>query len=187
MRAYRSQQTSRIKNSSDLPLVCGVPLLPLSTGSDSDGPSQIISTPDFKDIISEAIEMFRFNILLKNRFDIHSPPDKVLVYIMVWIRDVLQTIAGLESSGIPSSMALESRLVDAVKLQPFPIPGDENFALNQFFALPTNDKERALCQKYLSQLRIETARRIARTCWDSEAMGISKWWIQYRSINFMGF
>ena len=182
MRVYRSQQEKRIRNSSDLMQVCGVPILPLANGSVIEGPCSLITTSDFKDIVAEALEMFRFNILLKNRYDIHSPPDKVLVYLMVWIRDLL---AISDATPVRSVEELEALFVTAAKAAS-PLPGDEAFKMNQFFDQPASDKERTLCEKYLTQLRAETGKRLAARLWEGDS-GVSKWWSQYRKITFMGF
>ena len=184
MREYRSQQLTRIKNSDDLTIVCGVPILPLATGSNTEGPCSVLrQAPDFKDIVTEAIELFRFIFLLKNRFDIHSPADKVLVYLFLWIKRLLE-IACANQQKIESKESLEKLLVESSRDESLTIPGDENFPLSMFFVPPGSSKERSMCSRYLMQLRIETARRLAARIWDGN--GVSKWWAQYAEINWMG-
>jgi hypothetical protein len=184
MREYRSQQLVKIQNSDDLTIVCGVPILPLVTGSNTEGPCTVLrSSPDFKDIVSEAIELFRFAILLKNRFDIHSSADKVLVYLIMWIQRLLNIAISAQNS-LDSKEALEKVLVQSAKDETLSLPGDEQFPLNMFFLPPSNSKEKLLCSRYLTQLRIETARRMAGRLWDSGL--VSKWWTQYAEINWMG-
>lgn len=184
MREYRSQQLTKIRNSDDLTIVCGVPILPLATGSNTEGPCTVLrQAPDFKDIVTEAIELFRFIILLKNRFDIHTPADKVLVYLLLWVRRLL-VVACSNISSIDSQQSLEKILIETAKDESLSVPGDENFSLSMFFLPPMNPKERSLCARYLAQLRIETARRLAGRIWETDRL--SKWWTQYADINWMG-
>lgn len=182
MRVYKSQQLSRIQNADDLTIVCGAPLLPLATGSCTDGPCTVLrSSPDFKDIVAEAIELFRFIILMKNRFDIRSPADKVLVYLILWIQRLLQITC---THAAHSKEGLAAVFLKAAK-EPS-VPGDDNFPLNMFFLAPVNAKEKQLCSRYLEQLRLETARRLAPRIWDDQSMGASKWWTQFAEVNWMG-
>ena len=44
------------------------------------------------DIIDEAINQFRANILFKN-YDVRGPADKTLIYLTVFIQKVLETVA----------------------------------------------------------------------------------------------
>ena len=174
MKAYRSQQLQRIENPGDLVYVGGVPILPLASGSVSDGPCAIIkSEENFKDIVSESIEFFRLNALIKSRFDLHSPADNVLVYLTCWIQKLLSLAEKAESVEM-----LEASLVDASK-------GKIDFETTQQFSF-NSAKEKEKCEKYLRQLRVETARRLARIIWDKDEGGISKWWNQYSSSNFLG-
>jgi actin related protein 2/3 complex subunit 3 len=182
MRVYKSQQLSRIQNADDLTIVCGAPLLPLATGSCTDGPCTVLrSSPDFKDIVAEAIELFRFIILMKNRFDIRSSADKVLVYLILWIQRLLQIAC---THAACSKEELAAVLLKAAK-EPS-VPGDDNFPLNMFFLAPVSAKEKLLCSRYLEQLRLETARRLATRIWDDQSMRASKWWTQFAEVNWMG-
>ena len=180
MRAYRSQQLSRIQNPNDLPQVCGVPVLPLVAGSYAEGPCTILPTEDFRDIVAEAIDQFRFNILLKNRFDLHTSADTVLVYLMLWIQRCVAV-----ADGCTSQPELEKQLTHAAE-EAMPNPGDGTFQMNQFFTQPVNEKEKKLCAQYLRQLRVETARRLAVRIWDAHDNRTSKWWTQYMNVDFMG-
>lgn len=182
MRVYKSQQLSRIQNADDLTIVCGAPLLPLATGSCTDGPCTVLrSSPDFKDIVAEAIELFRFIILMKNRFDIRSSADKVLVYLILWIQRLLQIAS-------TNTFATKEELATAfMKASKEPsVPGDDQFPLNMFFLAPAHSKEKLLCSRYLEQLRLETARRLAPRIWDDPSGRPSKWWIQFAEVNWMG-
>ena len=184
MRLYQSQQLQRIQNADDLTIVCGVPLLPLATGSCTEGPCTVLrSSAEFKDIVGEALEIFRFTILLKNRFDIHSPADKVLVYLILWIQKLIRAAC---KSPVSSRDELANVLKIASKEETC-VPGDANFPLNMLFAPAMNAKERTLCARYLEHLRLETARRLVFKLWDEESKTLSKWWTQYLEVNWMGF
>lgn len=185
MREYKSQQLSKIQNSDDLTIVCSVPILPLATGSNTEGPCTVLrSAPDFKDIVTEAIDLFRFTILLKNRFDIQSSADKVLVYLILWIQRLLAL-----SRTCPPETELATFLIQCARDESsIAVPGEEQFPLNMFFIPPSNPKEKLQCSRYLMQLRIETARRLApRLIDETSEGGLSKWWTQYAEINWLGF
>ncbi len=47
---------------------------------------------DGDDVIDEAIQQFRANILFKN-FEVRGPADKVIIYLTVFIQKCLETIA----------------------------------------------------------------------------------------------
>jgi len=183
MRSYRSKQFQRIENPGELPQVCGVPVLPLAAGSCNEGPCSILNSPDFKDIVSEAIEFFRFNMLLKNRFDLHSPADKLLVYLTLWVQKLVACASSKDNASL-SVNELEAKLLDAARSE-MPVPGDSAFQLAQFFDDPGSEKERVKCSKYLRQLRIETARRLVPVMCSAEG-GVSKWWQQYADVSFLG-
>lgn len=175
MRTYRSQQIRKIQNPQDLPQVCGVPVLPLAPGSVADGPCTVMTGADFKDIVGEGIEFFRFLILLKNNFDIHSPADKILMYLVLWIQKLL-TVAS--STPLVSHEGLHDVLAAAAKKETA-LPGDSDFPLNMLFSPPSGDRERSLIASYLLQLRLETSNRLVDKIWDADQLRVSKWWTQY--------
>ena len=179
MKVYRSQQMERIENAAELPRVCGVPILPLAANSFGDGPCQILSVADFKDIVAESIEYFRLNIMMKNlnRKDLQTPSDSVLIYLTLWIRELLVLAsASAEKKGITFKSEFEQRFTDLAK--------SETPKAFSFDTPASSEKERAKFEKYLMQLRVETARRVSeKILTDSEGtVSVSKWWAQYANV-----
>ena len=64
--------------------------------------------PNREDIITEAINLFRANSLFRN-FEIKGAADRVLIYLILFIGDVLTKIATCASSLLLASMSTDSR------------------------------------------------------------------------------
>jgi actin related protein 2/3 complex subunit 3 len=64
-------------------------LVPVKTKFDGPGntPFELVNN---KDIIEEAFEYFRINVMFKN-FEINGPGDKVLVYLLVLLSHLFKT------------------------------------------------------------------------------------------------
>lgn len=166
MKPYHSQQLTRIKNPADLTVVCGVPILPLILGSVTTGPCTILPTSEFRDIVAEALELFRLNSLQKQLFEPQSSADLVLQYLTEWISHCLK----LAVQAQPKTCAeLETLLVSAASQAEQSLPPQLTPA--------SSERERKICHAYLAQLRTETARRLSGKAWDGK--GVSKWWAQY--------
>lgn len=175
---YQSRQYSLVKNKGDIQLVCGAPVLPLSSKATTTGPAPIVNQ-DFDDIIDEAIEVFRVVCLFKTKFDIDSPADKVLVYVTLWIHKCLQVLHCEEKS----SAELPETLYECASYD-LSLPGEADFPLNHLFSAAKDQRERNLCQAYLKQLRQETAKRISPLLYDKCGLQV-KWWTQYANAQFM--
>jgi len=91
MGRYQSRQYSLVKNKGDIRMVCGAPILPLSSKTIAAGPGLVVNQ-DFEDIIDEAIDVFRVICLFKTRFDIDTPADKLLIYLTLWIHKCIQVL-----------------------------------------------------------------------------------------------
>ncbi len=66
-----------------------MPLLPFKTKTDGPASSNMLPK-DKPDIIDEAFQLFRVNVLFKD-FPIEGPADKVLVYLIVLIGFMLKS------------------------------------------------------------------------------------------------
>ena len=74
---------------SNISTACGMGLAPVR--GDVDGPAPKNLSPSGKDIVDEALEFFRPNILFKN-FEIEGPADITLLYLIIFINHALQKI-----------------------------------------------------------------------------------------------
>ena len=166
---YRSEQIDLINNSSQLHVVCGVPILPLAAGSCIDGPCTILPDKKYRDIVTESIELFRFLALRRNKFDIHSPADKVLIYLVEWIGKCLKALVEAEEEVVLDRLGVEKFLIKLSK------SGDG--------VVSDGSREQGLYCQYLHQLRLETVRRLVCHIWTDS--GLSKWWLQYGRINIV--
>ena len=154
------------------------PILPLRLGSYAEGPCLIVQDSTYTDVISEALDMFRVAILMKGGFAIETPADKVLIYIHLWIHKCIQMAAAEVKS--KSELAEYFRLCSLTDLA---LPGDSDFPLNRLFS-QRDKREGSLCQKYLKQLRYETAIRLIDKLYENEE-NLSKWWMQYANYQFL--
>ena len=62
-------------------IACGIPMLPLRGNSSGPAPK----SDEEKDIVDEAITLFRATIMFKN-FKPEGPADKLIVYLTVFIQ-----------------------------------------------------------------------------------------------------
>ena len=77
-------------NDKSAEICCGIPLLPIKT-SDKSGAAPVITDPKEKDVIDEAIELYRAQILFKN-FRVKGPADKINVFLTSFIQKILQEL-----------------------------------------------------------------------------------------------
>ena len=175
MSPYYSKQSSLISNFSDLQTVCGIPILPLRGSSVSkSGPCPILTDNDYSDIVSEALEFFRFNSLVKSRFDLKSGPDKILIHLTLWIHHCLHAMDSLESFSSLRQLVEFLYSVDRVDF----------LTRTQFlFSKPFSKKDQQTFREYLDQLQIETCHRLANCVWTSNK---PQYWSQYGRINILG-
>ena len=75
---------SRYNDESDAQDCCGIPLLELDDERTS-------YSPEVKDIVDEAIHLYRANILFKS-FKVQGGADRILVYLTCYIQFLLQTL-----------------------------------------------------------------------------------------------
>ena len=175
MSPYYSKQSCLISNFSDLKTVCGIPILPLRGSTLArDGPCPILPDPQYVDIVSESFESFRFNALVKSRFDLKSGQDKILIHITLWIHHCLREIGDTVFT-FPEHLCqfLES------------IPRTDFQLKTQFlFSKPFSKKDQQIFRDYLNQLQTETCHRLAALIWTGSAT--NKYWLQYGRINILG-
>jgi hypothetical protein len=91
----------------------------------------LLADPDSEDIIDEALNLFRANVLFRN-FEIKGPADRVLIYLILYITECLNKL-----TKNPSLREAEKLLTTAA-LGNFAIPGDVQFPLNALYEPPAN-------------------------------------------------
>lgn len=86
------------------------------------------------DIIDEAINFFRANVLFR-KFEVKGPADKLLVYLTLYINMALKRIEACktEADGVKAIISLG--------LEKFPLPGEPGFPLSGLFTSPKTKEE----------------------------------------------
>jgi actin related protein 2/3 complex subunit 3 len=146
-------------------LIGNFALLPLRTKT--RGPAQQLSqlpagTSDLDldpsnesyDPLDEIISLFRANTFFRN-FEIKGPADRVLIYGILYLTDILSKIrpqmSRRDAEKAVMNVALETN---------FAIPGDAGFPLNQMFEPPRDRNEAEVLRQYVMQMRQELAQRL---------------------------
>ncbi|KAF9433174.1 subunit of the Arp2/3 complex [Entomortierella beljakovae] len=158
---------------SDVRSVGGMAFLPIKTRI--RGPA-LIADPNEEDIIDEALNLFRANVLFRN-FEIKGDGDRVLIYLILYITECLGKL-----SRNPSLREAEKILATSA-LSNFAIPGDVTFPLNALYPTPSNKTDSDLLRQYLSQLRQEMAIRLPNRIYENDRPG--KWWMCFQKRKFM--
>lgn len=139
---------------------------------------QTIHADSAKDIIDEAIEFFRANVLFRT-FQPKSGADLLLCYLTVYISEL---ISFLYKS--PENLAECRKKVQQVSYNSsFKIPGNDGFCLSGFMKAPQTPAEAEQLRSYLLHLRQECANRLVEILFrDNKA---NKWWFGFRTRKFM--
>lgn len=169
MPAYHSSMTSQRSLSN-------MALLPLRITTKCRGPAPPVQ--DGPDVIDETIGYFRANIFFRN-YEIKSDSDRTLIYITLYISECLKKLQKVTGK----NQAHKEMYTLAV--QPFDIPGDPGFPLNNMYAKPKNRQEADQMKAYMSQLRHETGARLVDRIMDEESGRVSKWWLCFVKRRFM--
>jgi actin related protein 2/3 complex subunit 3 len=131
-----------------------------------------------KDIIDEAVEYFRANILYRT-FDSEGPADLTLCYLVVLMSEIIREMAKAKTK------TEAAKAVQTISLSTsFSIPGEGGFPLSGFFTNPKTKQEGDLFRSYFRQLREETCSRTLDVIYDAKGQQ-SKWWFQFQKRKFM--
>jgi len=161
-------------NDAKNPGICNTQIFPLKTKV--KGPAGPCKPAD-KDIIDEALEFYRANVLFRN-FESQGPADLTLAYLTVYIGEIMREVTKHKTK------IEANKGVQAVSHSTnFAIPGDASFILPGFFKEPKNKQEGDNFRSYYRQLREEAAIRTIDTVYDDK--GQSKWWFQFAKRRFM--
>jgi actin related protein 2/3 complex subunit 3 len=155
---------------------CGALVLPVKGKCKGPAPP---CQADKTDIIDEAIDFFRANVLYR-KFDHEGGADLVLCYLTAYIAECLRVFAK-EKKKVDG----QKKILAVSQAQNFKVPGDEGFCLPGFFSNPTSRNESDIFRQYFRQIREETAIRLLELAYDAKG-DQNKWWIQFHKKKFMG-
>ncbi|KAG0337997.1 subunit of the Arp2/3 complex [Podila humilis] len=157
----------------DLRAAGGIALLPIKTRV--RGPAPIADSNE-EDIIDEALNLFRANVLFRN-FEIKGDADRLLIYLILYITECLNKL-----TRNPSQREAE-KLLSTLAVNNFAIPGDATFPLNALYPAPANKMDADNLKQYLSQVRQEMAVRLPNRIYEDDKPG--KWWMCFHKRKFM--
>jgi hypothetical protein len=93
-----------------------------------------------EDIIDEALNLFRANVLFRN-FEIKGDADRLLIYLILYITECLNKL-----TKNPSLREAE-KILGTLALSNFSIPGDATFPLNALYPTPANKMDAGKIQR----------------------------------------
>jgi actin related protein 2/3 complex subunit 3 len=137
------------------------------------------SRVDQKDIVDEAIEFFRANILFRN-FEQSGPADLMLCYLTIYISELLRHFA----RGSKTAAEARKNVTQVSLSQTFPLPGDSQFCLAGFFSTPASRGESDLARSYFYQIRQELGSRLVDVIYNADG-SMNKWWFMFQKRKFM--
>ncbi|KAJ8296197.1 Actin-related protein 2/3 complex subunit 3 [Rhodotorula toruloides] len=165
-------------------LVGNFPLLPFR--SSIRGPAAQPADPSIPDIIDESLQLFRANSLFRN-FEIKTPADRALIYLILFIGDCLGRIAQARTWTHQDAL----KQLTTHSLSHFSLPGEPGFPLNQVFIPPSppTPVEKDALRSWLVQARQETVVRLLErhvyNAADESTEGgkrPSKWWMAFSTF-----
>ena len=162
-------------NDSKNSICCNASVLPLKTLIRGPAPP---ATAETVDIIDEAIEYFRANVLFR-QYDPQGPADRVLCYLTIYIGECIRLLAKY-----PKDKKEAIKQMTTFSMGNFAIPGEKAFGLGGFFAAPKDRTESDLFRGYFRQLREETSKRIVEKVYDAEG-NANKFWLAFGKKKFM--
>ncbi|KAF2114923.1 actin-related protein 2/3 complex subunit 3 [Lophiotrema nucula] len=132
------------------------------------------------DPLDEILSLFRANTFFRN-FEIKGPADRVLIYGILYVSEVLSKIkpnmSRREAEKAVMNIALDTN---------FAIPGDAGFPLNQAFEAPSDRQGAETLRQYVMQMRQELATRLLARVYGDGSGVPSKWWLSFTKRKFMG-
>ena len=155
--------------------VCSTAVFPLKTKIKGPAPP---ADPNKPDIIDESIDFFRANVLFK-KFTPEGPADLTLAYLTIYIAEVLRLFAAHKKK-----TDAQKKLVELTMKANFSIPGEKDWPLPGFFAVPKERKEQETFRQYYRQLREECGNRLLDVAYLADGEQ-NKWWIQFSKRKFM--
>ncbi|CBK21912.2 uncharacterized protein [Blastocystis hominis] len=141
------------------------------------GPATQPTDANYKDIVEEALDLFRGNVFFAN-FEVKGPADRLLVVLILYISRCLKDIEKC------SSAAEANRVLYVTNAKKMITPGSPGYSLNRILFAPKNDQEKQMYHDYMDQIRVELSRRLVdRVFKDGEWS--KKWWMTFLKRDFM--
>ncbi len=119
---------SEFNNDPNAKQVCGMSMLAIKTKFKGPCPAQ--RDEAVVDIIDEAIDYYRANVLYRN-FEVKGGADRLLCYLTLYISQCLTKIGNYDKEGARNALY-------QVAIENFAVPGDEKFPLNGVIPAPAN-------------------------------------------------
>eukprot|EP01132_Coremiostelium_polycephalum_P004856 gene4856-6052_t len=151
------------------------PILPLKTTQKGPAPK---ADPNNPDIIDEAIELFKANILFRN-FEVQGNGDRVLIYLILYITKCLLKVATANKADAEKQLFLLAQ-------EQFSVPTDANFPLGGFVTCPNTRDATDTMRQYLTQLRLEMGIRLVQKVYANDPSRPNKWWMCFSKRKFLG-
>ncbi|EFA77313.1 nicotinate phosphoribosyltransferase-like protein [Heterostelium album PN500] len=151
------------------------PILPLKTTHKGPAPK---ADPNSQDIIDEALELFKANILFRN-FEVQGNGDRVLIYLTLYITKCLLKIATCNKADA------EKQLFTMAQEQ-FTVPGDSAFPLGGMITIPSTRDATDGIRQSLTQLRLELGVRLVQRVYATDPARPNKWWIRINILVLFG-
>ncbi|PVU85354.1 hypothetical protein BB560_007053 [Smittium megazygosporum] len=160
----------------EVPVVSGVPFLPLNTKT--RGPAFSDTSLEY-DIVDESIRLFKPNCFFRN-FEIKGNADRLLIYGILFISECLNLLKPT------TSLNEAQKAFYSLSVQNFTIPGDRTFSLSAMYLSAGAKHDSELLRQYLLQFRQEIAARLPSYIYSEDISRPSKWWLAFQKRRFMG-
>ncbi|KAK8790322.1 hypothetical protein WA588_000481, partial [Blastocystis sp. NMH] len=163
------------KNDEACEVCCGCAMLPFRSAV--RGVAPVPTSPDYEDIIDEALFLFRGDVYFAN-FEIRGPADRLLVVLILYISRCLKD---MEKCKTAEEATRTLYLTNAKKMH---TPGSPGYALNRLLFPPKSEQEKTMYHAYMDQIRIEISRRLVERVF-KEGDWSRKWWMTFVKRDFM--
>ncbi|EOQ99209.1 Actin-related protein 2/3 complex subunit 3 [Wallemia ichthyophaga EXF-994] len=160
-------------------LIGNVSILPFSSKHRGIAPTPP-NDPEYIDIISESIILFRANSLFRN-FEIKGGGDRMLIYLILFISDCIAKLSRGQVNSGDAMKQLHTLAVDS-----FSLPGEAGFPLNSLYAPPQSKMDADTLRSYLTQARVETVNRLIPILYAQSNTSPDKYWMSFNKRKFMG-
>ena len=145
--------------------------------SNLKGPSPRAPPSENPDLVDEALDYFKANILFRN-YEPRGAGDRVLIYLTLYISKCLLKVAN-------KSKGEAEQLLYATAIENFSLPGEKSFPLGGFVTPPANKQDADFVRQFLTQLRQETGLRLVELIYKRDQVKPDKWWMCFNKRKFL--
>eukprot|EP00347_Sterkiella_histriomuscorum_P019025 403343255 len=170
------QYHSSFNDESQVQTACGIAIAPLKTKTQGPAPKADF---DGDDIVDEAIQQFRANILFKN-YSVQGPGDKTIIYLTVFIQRVLETIA--KNTNEPDAR----KNVQALVNEAVPSPSAPGFFMGTLVLKGRGTSEEEKFKQYIKQIKEECVGRLMYMLYNPQYGTMDlKFWLAFAKRKFL--